>query len=234
LFPDLEKMSIFNVLVVMPVKTRIWKTGLVSVLAAAGLVLLPGMSAAQGAFEGVITATTIDDGARNEQIMHFKGPRSRIEMNFDGERGTIIRDGNGRLLSLIDETRQYMLFPELSDDDDDASRFVATGQSETVAGYSCQYYRIEDPTGIQDGDLSCITTALGFVGFGGTGPIAAAEERAIRAQFKDGFMVLKTLDAGGVTEFEVTRVERTAVSDALFEIPPDYTEFTVPGAGFRP
>jgi hypothetical protein len=222
----------------MPVKTQIWKTGLVPVLATAGLALLPGMPAAQGAFEGVITATTIDDGARSQQIqqiMHFKGARSRIEMNFDGERGTIIRDGNGRLLSLIDETRQYMVFPELSDDDDDdAPRFVATGQSETVAGYSCQYYRIEDPTGIQDGDVSCVTTALGFVGFGGTGPIAAADEQAIRAQFKDGFMVLKTLDAGGAAEFEVTKVERTAVSDALFEIPPDYTEFTVPGAGFRP
>lgn len=181
-------------------------------------------------FEGVITATMMADGERIESIMRVKGSRWRLEMEMDGERGALIRDESGRTMTLMEGTRQYVYLPELPGDDEPL-QFTATGQSETIAGYPCRYYRIHDPNGVQDGDEVCITTALGFVGFGPSGPYSAADERALRQQFADGFLVLKTRDPQGVIEYEITSIERTAVSDAMFAPPPGYTEIQHPGVG---
>jgi hypothetical protein len=190
-------------------------------------------AAAQNGFEGVITATATSDGERTESVMRVKDSRWRLEMEMDGERGAIIRDRNGRMMSLIESTRQYMYLPEL-EGEDDPMQFTATGQSETVAGHQCRYYRIRDPNGVQDGDEVCVTTELGFVGFGPSGPFGAADERTLRQQFRDGFLILKSRDPRGAVEYEVTRIERTSVSDAMFAPPPGYTELQRPGLGIPP
>jgi hypothetical protein len=177
-----------------------------------------------GDFEGVITVLSTSHGERDEMILRIKGARWRMEMEMDGDRGAMIRDENGRLISVMDDTRQYAFLPQLPDEEEDALTFVPLGRSETIAGYRCDHYRVVDPSGIQDGDAVCVTTELGWVGFGPGGPLGAADERAMRAQFGDGFLILRSVDGQGDGESVVTRVERTAVSDALFAPPPGYTE----------
>jgi hypothetical protein len=193
-----------------------------------------GRSGTRNGFEGVITAVVTSDGERTQSTMWVKGSRVRIDMEMDGERGAIIHDANGRTISLLESARQYFVFPEVPADDDEPMRFTATGQSETVAGYRCQFYRIQDPNGVQDGDEACITTELGWVGFGAAGIRRAADERALRQQFRDGFLILKSREPQGGTEFEVTRIERTSVSDDRFAPPPGFTEMRTPGLGSLP
>jgi hypothetical protein len=211
-----------------------YRTGLISLLSAAAVALLPMNLSAQGAFEGVITGTTMIDGETGEVIVRVKGSKSRLEFDADGERAVIIRDGDGRVLSLLEETRQYFVSSVPPGEDDDAAQFAPTGRSETIAGYPCEYYRMDDPSGIQDGDEVCVTTALGFVGFGAAGSLAPGDEGAIREQFPNGFLILKTLDSTGAVDYVVTEIERTALDDSLFEPPSGYTEFKMPGGGAPP
>jgi hypothetical protein len=187
-----------------------------------------GARPSQGDFEGVITAVSTAGGERDEIILRIKGARWRMEMEMDGDRGAIVRDENGRLMSVMDDTRQYAFLPQIPDEEEDALTFVPLGRSETIAGYRCDHYRVVDPSGIQDGDTVCVTTELGWVGFGPGGPMSPAEERSMRAQFGDGFLILRTVDGRGDGESVVTRVERTAVSDALFAPPAGYTELGAP------
>lgn len=179
----------------------------------------------QGTFEGVITAKASGGGERGEHVMYVKAGRYRIDMNVNGERGSIIRDGDNRLLSIDHDERVYVYlpFPAVDSGDDDGVRFEPVGRSDTVAGHRCEYYRIRDPDGIQDGDQACVTTALGFVGFTPAGSLAPGDERRLRQQFGQGFAILKTLDRRNTVEFEVTRIEQRPVDDGLFAPPAGYT-----------
>jgi hypothetical protein len=214
----------------MTVETRIRQAGAIALLLSVGTFQQPASAAAQATFEGVITAVSISDGERDEMVLRIKGSQWRLDMDIDGERGAILRDRNGRVMSLIEETRQFHLFPVVPGEDE-IMEFVAMGRKETVAGYPCEYYRIRDPNGLMDGDQACITTALGFVGFTGAAPLSPADERAIRRQFGAGFFILELLDSRGRPAFTVTKVERTALSDAMFAPPAGYTELRTPGPG---
>lgn len=211
----------------MTVMSRIWKTGIVSLLLAVASLQEPAGAAAQGTFEGVITAVAITEGERDEMVLRVKGTQWRLEMEIDGDRGVMIRDRNGRTMSLIEESRQFHLFP-VPEGEDEPVQYTATGRKETVAGHPCEYYRIRDPNGLMDGDQACITNALGFVGFTGAAPLSPADERAIRSQFASGFFILKLLDSRGGTISTFTNVERTSVSDTMFAPPPGYTELRMP------
>lgn len=207
-----------------------WKTGVVSLLLSCGAFYPAAAVTAQGAFEGVVTAVSISDGERDELVLRIKGSQWRLDMDIDGDRGAILRDRNGRVMSLIEETRQFHLFPS-DPDDDQIMEFVPLGRNETVAGYSCTYHRIRDPNGILDGDEACITTALGFVGFSGITPLGPADERAIRRQFGSGFFILKLIESDGGTAFTVTKIERVPLSDAVFSPPAGYTELRMERPG---
>lgn len=99
-----------------------------------------------------------------------------------------------------------------------------------MAGHDCRYYRLRDPNGVQDGDQVCVTTAFGFAGMGPGAAGARLDDMALRQQFRDGFMILKSRDAQGQVEYEVTAIERTAVADDMFEPPAGYAEL----GGLRP
>jgi hypothetical protein len=205
------------------------KTGVACVLAALIGVQAPLDCMAESTFEGVITATTTIDGDSVDIILHVKDTRSRIEVIADGERTIIIRNKEGKVVGLLEESREYFVSPVRPEGEGEKTRFIPTGRSETVAGYACDYYRMDDPSGIQDGDEACVTTELGFVGFGLAGSPVWEDEDAIREQFRDGFLILKSLDANGAVDYVVTKVEPAALSDSLFEPPSDYTELKLPG-----
>lgn len=192
-----------------------------------------GGAAAQGDFEGVIHITTFDEGESMAGVLRIKGSRWRFETEMDGERAAFVRGRDGRAFTVIHSERQYVWLPDMGGEDE-AMQFEATGASETVAGYECRYHRVRDPDEVMDGDEVCVTTALGFVGIGPTGAATRLDDAALRQQFRDGFMILRSRNRQGVVEYEVTRVERTAVADDMFEPPAGYTELRAPGMGSRP
>ncbi len=187
---------------------------------------LPAGLAAQVRFEGVVTMMTgMAKGKGVESHLYIKGNQARMERG--GAMGALIRDGNGRLMTVMDGAKRYAVLGSVPNEG--GLRFEATGKSESVAGYPCKYFKVTHPSGSgQEDTQACVTSALGFVGLGvGGGP--GLDERALRAQFGDGFLVLKVLDSKGATSTEATKVERRALSDAMFAPPPGYTEMKLPG-----
>jgi hypothetical protein len=196
---------------------------------------LPAGLAAQARFEGVVTMTAgIRNGKPVETRFWIKGPRARIEMPDPilGPVGFIL-DGNGSVTKVLDSTRQFV--PVGTGGGNLPLKFSPTGRSDTVAGYPCAYYKVLGPTGDPWLGLeSCIATALGFVAFGPAGPFEGDDQRPLKAQFPAGFMVLKTVRADGSTRAEVIRIERTAVSNARFVVPPGYLEVRNPDLPLPP
>jgi len=205
--------------------------GLVPILASLFLSLAPAGLAAQGSFEGVVTMVATSDDERHEHTVSIKGSMWRTDTNIGGERNAIIRTGDGRFITVSEAERMYMVIQIPPLDESDALEFVSLGRRETVAGHVCEYYQIRDPVGELDGDEVCITTALGFVGFGPSGLLGDTNEQAIRKQFRDGFMILKGTSERGATKYEVTRIERKSLSDSLFAPPEGFQEIRMPGFG---
>jgi hypothetical protein len=142
----------------------------------------------------------------------------------------VIASDDGEATAVMMAARRYMVLPKQSGVDANP-RFTATGKRATIAGLDCQYYRQSEESRFwgPPGE-SCITTALGFHAIGGGGGlIKAADAAALKAQFGTGFFILKKIDPTGKTSFEVTKVERTSVPDAMFALPPGFTEMKMSG-----
>ncbi len=180
--------------------------------------------AAQGRFEGVITMKVgMAKGPGVETHLYLKGSQSRIERS--GAPGVLIRDSNGRLMTVMDGAKRYVVFGAAPVS---GLKFEATGKSETVAGYACKYYKVIHTGKKQEDTEACVTSALGFVGLG-IGDSQGLDERALKSQFGDGFLVLKVLDSKGATSTEVIKVERRVLSDAMFAPPAGYSETKLTG-----
>ena len=196
---------------------------LVSALAAAW----PLAASAQSSFEGVIT---IARGDKHDMTMRIKGDRVRVETDFGEGPMVLIRAEDGRMMSVITAERRYVVMPGQSGLNA-VPHFAPTGRHATIAGLECQYYRQAEESQFwgPPGEL-CITKALGFHVMGGGGAkMNAAAFSTLKAQFGTGFFILKKIDPTGGTSFEVTKVERTSVSDAMFAPPAGFTEIKMPG-----
>src|SRR5215471_1508964 len=92
-------------------------------------------------FEGVITlsAPGMLDGAK----MFYKGTRARMERR--GNLGTLLLDGNGRIIRLIDARRQYFVMGSRKGVPQRSPQFEPLGKQETIAGLTCSVYRTRDP-----------------------------------------------------------------------------------------
>jgi hypothetical protein len=185
----------------------------------------PAGPAAQQRFEGVITMKVgMAKGQGVETHLYLKGAQARMERT--GAVGVLIRDSNGRLMTVMDGAKRYVVFGKASES---GLKFEAIGKSETVAGYRCKYYKVIHTDKKQEDTEACVTGAFGFVGLGIGGDSRGLDELALRSQFGDGFLVLKVLDSKGATSTEVIKVERRAVSDAMFAPPAGYIETKLPG-----
>jgi hypothetical protein len=197
-------------------------------LAALSPMWATGPLAAQEGFEGVITRRVAALHGR-ELSAWVKGSRFRAEMpRPDGSAFTMIGDENGRIMMLMDTQKRYVTMPasEVTHGNGASAPTVTSGgRSETIVGYPCKYYHLHRAPGGNapvDEDI-CVTTALGHV----TGVSPGMDEAFIRRTWPNGFLVLKSVD--GKVMSEVTRIEKTSVSDAQFSPPADYTEMKMPG-----
>jgi hypothetical protein len=218
-----------------------------------------GSSSSGEQFEGIITANVIDDSDSNvkniRMIYSVKGNRSRMETpdmkSEDGRSGAVIMDLKAGTMKIISPERKSYMDMDLNkfkgtgkDDDEPISKFTPTGKRETIAGYTCDHYRLDDK---EQTDV-CLAKGLGYFGFGNperggiwqtlksmnesdkvTARIAADPE--LKKAMEGGAFPLRisqSQDGKVVTALEVTSIERKQLNDSLFTVPPDYKKLEFP------
>jgi hypothetical protein len=198
-------------------------------------------------FEGVITQKMTGSGMTAEITQYVKGAKFRQDMAAAGmPGGALIYDGDtGDTFMLMTAQKSYMKFPSQGMEGSEEVKtpeFTRTGEKETVAGHSCEYYKVKFEN--VESDI-CVATDLGFFyGAGGPGGMGGrrgqqgegmsnAAMKQFAKQFKDGFFPLKirTQAANGAATIEVIKIEKKDVSDDLFKIPSDFTEMRMGRGG---
>jgi len=131
-----------------------------------------------------------------------------------------------------------------SKEDTEFPKLTRTGKQETIAGHTCEHWLMGDE---QELDV-CIAKGLGYFGMGGKtaeglgswndlvfGPkmLARAAAHPDWAQFLEGgaFPLKLTAMSDGkvMMTMEATSIERKALDNSIFAIPPDYKEMNMPG-----
>ncbi len=218
--------------------------GLLSFLLYAGL-----QSAALAQFEGVIESNNITSDETGEPLtsvmtIWVKKDRARIQTRYaEHTPGAtmIYRNDRNALWILNDEEKSYFeighkreergVHPRAEQTPDEHMRLKRTGRSRTILGYPCEQI-------IQSGEDQTTeiwaTAKLADVGStlenvvgedsGGDGADVSDELRSL------GLFPLSSvtrIEGTLVESQEITKIERTALSNALFELPPGYTKQTM-------
>ena len=226
-------------------------------LVPAALALGAGGLAAQGSFEGVVQyRMTGQSGQPMEPVYYVKGGKIRLEMNAGGQMAIVLVDvESGSMTALMPAEKMYLTMsvaamaqnlPAAHAPSDVSVKIEPTGEKETVAGISCEHYRVTQSKDDTQADL-CLAKGMGsFMGLSapaaggpmtgmgrmpgmGMVPPGAAE---LAKQFKDGAFLLKmNVKKSGKTEVTkvATRVERKSLDASLFAPPSDYREMRMPG-----
>ena len=213
-----------------------------------------GSKGSTGDFEGVIKTTMSFEGKGIPVVYYVRPDRVRTETTAperpDAPFVVIMDYTNGKAMSLMPGQKSYMTtdFAEVmkaagQGEDAPLPKLTATGQKETIAGYTCEHYLVGDQ---QNMDI-CVAKGLGFFGIGGSGTKTGGlgdlmysskmkEKTAANpewSKFLEGgaFPLKMNVTEGGKTTMssEVSSIERKKLDDSLFTVPADYKEMKVPG-----
>jgi hypothetical protein len=113
-------------------------------------------------------------------------------------------------------------------------KFMPTGETETIAGHSCEHYRFEDQ---QKTDI-CLAKGLGYIGT--DGDYSGWVQQFLKNRKLESDPEFKKLMEGGViplkvshvengqvvTNMEVVAIERKPIDDALLKVPAGYQKMT--------
>lgn len=224
----------------------------------------PASSSGSGNFEGAITAKMFTGPQPIEIKYAIKGTRFRIETQLSQggtQTGVVLMDSSsGSQTMLMPQTKTYMsldlnkggqfgqmvekMAEKAGEETGDLSKITSTGQTETIAGHTCQHWRISDK---QQTDV-CLARGLGF--FGGGGQSGGIFEQLknlamgdkVKAQLNANPEFARFVEGGAFplkisqvengqskTVMEVTSVERKSLDDSLFSVPSDYKKMEIPG-----
>jgi len=219
-----------------------------STLTTAALALAAAGPAAAQQFEGVVTMT-VQGGRTGELVQMYKDGKVRMEMQGPEGRGGVMlmQPGKSEVTMLMPSEKMYMVMdPAMmggrAPRDTTPPKITKVGTSETIAGRSCDNYRIET----QQVHEVCAAKGMGYFagmgrgpmmggggpggGQGGGGMPAFASEKMM-AEFKDGFFPLRVSRVEGekkTVAMEVTKIEEKPLPSSLFEVPEGYTKMDMP------
>lgn len=189
-----------------------------------------------GDFEGILHMSTAH-GMEPPRKMDWsiKGGKARIDRAREDGRshGMIIDTTSKKMLMLFDDKHAYMendLGGERGERLDkmmEKYEVERTGQINTVAGYSCEIWRIKEKDVQQQRSEACIAKGFGHVASFWVEP-RKAQPPWITQLVNDGGMALRSIhyDKTGaeVSRMEVTSVEKKSLDGGLFTIPAGYTK----------
>jgi len=216
----------------------------------------PGASGG-GAFEGAITAKMFTGDQPMEIRYAIKGARTRVETQLSqgsAQMGVMLMDmSSSTQTMLIPQTKTYMTMnwgeiaekmAKGNDASGDFPKVTSTGKTETVAGFTCQYWIVGDEQNTE----VCLAKGLGYFGGGGqSGGVfdklkSLAMGDKMKAQLAANPEFAKFVEGGAFplkvaqiengqskTVMEVTSVERKSLNDSLFTVPADYKKMEIPG-----
>jgi hypothetical protein len=174
------------------------------------------------------------------------------------EAGVALMDSSaGTMTMLIPQTKSYMTMNwgqtagemmapgDEKGSSEDPLKVSTTGKTETIAGYTCQYWLF----GAKQDTEVCLANGLGYFAssVGGSGGILEklknlALRDKIKAQLAANPEFAKFVESGAFplkiaeiengqskTIMEVTKVERKSLDDSLFNVPADYKKMEIPG-----
>lgn len=216
----------------------------------------PLLARAASSFEGTIDIAMADSKhPENVHTLHYlaKGNKVRFEMpemgdsrhgggpgggvliaDFDAQQMVILIDANGQKLAM------RRPFPNLAAMGNNRAGTgtppVATGKTDTIAGYTATEYQFTD----EKGHVGSVWLAKGlgkfmFPGAASMGRQAAANSNPGWASFvNDGnFFPLRVTSAeknGNISRWEVTKITQQSMPDSLFSSE-GYQDFQIPSFG---
>lgn len=186
---------------------------------------LPTPAAAQD-FEGTVTYKMTMGPMTMDMTQFIKGKKVRQEMGspmgnvvtiIDTETGRMGMQVPGQPMQVMDMEAMKAMAGQAAGAEAAKPEVTATGQTETIAGYSCEHYKLVQ--GAQQVDV-CVASGLGFIAGSGDGPASSLDMDELRELFKDGYFPLKMTASTpqGDMVMEAVSLERKSLSDTLFNI----------------
>jgi len=194
------------------------------------------------AFEGVVTMRVAS--MTGELQVYLKGGKTRLEMQSPAGPVAILADPTaGEQYIVITSQKMYMVM-KTEDARAAADSMVKsklglegsltpTGRTDRVAGHECEIYRAAGSKGVKDvcvakglGPLEAFATLLNPMGGMGAMGRSPRGEQSLPPWARElarikGFP-LRIADTVGVSEWEITRMERKPLEAALFKLPEGY------------
>ena len=210
------------------------------VVATVALSLAP-LSARAGEFEGVLHMTTshADTDMKSAMDWYLKGDKGRMEMSRgEGRTSVMIFDATTRTMQMaMPGQKSYMEFSLAGERGEHLAQAFEnqvverTGKTETIAGYSCEIWRITDKE--QHRLKSHVCVAKGF----GKAATFWADPKDARRSSQPGWMK-QLAEEGGFAirsiqydeagkEFmrmEVTSIDKKSLDAGLFAFPADWAK----------
>jgi len=194
-------------------------------------------------FEGKVTMTiTASDSKNGPQSINYsmKPGYMRMDMNVGKGFGGMIMDfKNRQMLILMPQQKMYMVKtidePQIDEakakaNRDTSTKFVNTGEKETILGYTCTKLVVSNDRTSSDiwvtdqlGNFAGMSPGGG--GFGRRSQPPPEWESALKGVGFFPMRVVSTDKEGKKFKLEVTSVEKQSLSDSLFEAPDGWRKF---------
>jgi len=184
---------------------------------------------AGGPFEGEITMNATDPGKPMKTITYeVKGNKMRFETPDSAgpmSGGYVLFDTTGKKITAVNDTKKTAMVMDMG-----ALQGMApgappagpkptvekTGKMDSVAGYSCEQWKISDPNG-EHSDV-CVAKGISFPAMG--------RHAGWMSSLEDGFPLRAvSFDTAGKekSRMEVTKIDKKSLDDKMFQVPAGYT-----------
>jgi len=205
-----------------------------------GLVLtLMSCPALAGEFEGVLHMKTShrETGTSSAMDWYLKGDKGRMEIaRTDGQTQVILFDAGTKTMQMgLPGQKSYMEFSLKSERDEslqdalDAQRIERTGQTDKIAGYTCEVWRVIDKEQSRVKSDLCVAKGFGKAATFWIDPkeIRRSSQPAwVKQLVEEGGFGLRSIqfdEAGKESlRMEVVRIDKKGLDASLFAFPADW------------
>jgi len=177
------------------------------------------------------STSTIKLEIKSDKTRTEIGGLGMISISDAGKKKTWVVDPSSRTYTELDLSAAKAAAAAASASAPKAKATVKkTGRTDVVAGYECDVYEIDDPSGLLSHTETCMASGVSMMAMGLTGPfsmLSAGGDDAWSDLMSHGFplrVVLRDAKGALLAKMEATRIEKKTVPDSEFEVPAGYTK----------